>query len=214
MNYIVLAVSAKAKSGKTTFTDYIREYISNNKNIDIVYIPLAGKLKEIATDLYGWDGDKELYYREEQYSSGVSITEESVKEIFETRKVLIEDKGRRLLINIGDKGREIRPTVWVDYVVNKINKTKKVKPTMFLIDDLRYRNELEVLINSFGKKLYTVRINRKKSLKLDIPGEKDLDSNTNWSMIIENNGDKSTLETWAHFVGKTLEYRLINDKEG
>ena len=51
-------------------------------------------------------------------------------------------KDRQLLQQIGQKMREIKASVWIDYVINQAKHHQYV-----IIDDVRYRNEIEALKN-------------------------------------------------------------------
>jgi len=52
-------------------------------------------------------------------------------------------KDRSLLTSIGQKMREIDPAVWVNYVINECKDKEYC-----LVDDLRYQNEYEALVNN------------------------------------------------------------------
>ena len=54
-----------------------------------------------------------------------------------------EVKDRSLLTSIGQKMREIDPDVWVNYVISECKDTEYC-----LVDDLRYQNEYEALVNN------------------------------------------------------------------
>jgi len=174
MNFAIVGISGKALSGKSTAHKAITELMKTKescKDYRVIYSPLAEKLKEICTDLFDWDGDKGLYYNEDG----------SLK----------QDKGRQLLINVGtNKLREIRPTVWVDYVAKKIMKNiqnTEYNNTIFIIDDIRFRNEMETLAK-FGKKFVSIRLSRKSQLNLETESEIDLDGYTEFDYFLDNNG--------------------------
>ena len=57
-----------------------------------------------------------------------------------TEIFFMKHKDRGLLQQIGRKMREIRPTVFIDYVVNETSGSEN-----FLLDDARYVNEIETL---------------------------------------------------------------------
>src|SRR5208282_184079 len=98
MNSAIIILSGKMQSGKSTSAELIKEIIKEkieenaikqlNKekyelyNYSVEIHSFAKKLKEIASDLFDWNGDKNLYVE--------------------------KDKGRNVLINIGQKMREIR----------------------------------------------------------------------------------------------------------
>lgn len=60
---------------------------------------------------------------------------EIAKELFN-----MENKDRKLLIDIGKKMREINPDVWINYTIKDSNNYKNV-----IIDDVRYLNEFNKL---------------------------------------------------------------------
>lgn len=202
MRNILIAYSGKAKSGKTTCSNLLKKYIHehdlaerlidgskynylNNPNTFRVQIhSFATKLKEIAHDIFSWDGSKEnvMLPRPEGMFDGPD-------------QIPAPDKGRQLLVNIGKKFREIRPTIWLDYVINNIKKIDQndcVEETLFVIDDLRYRNELNAA-KTFHS-CVSVRITRKVgALDLDDQSEKDLD-NSEFDFYIDNDGTMDELK--------------------
>lgn len=189
MDFAIIAISGKAQSGKTTSKDIIKKIITKNyPDYKVVILPFAQKLKDIAEDLFGWDGDKNLYYKETvvfNTSSPDTVTHE-----------LIEDQGRQLLINLGKKMREIRSAVWADYVAKQIIsdiKNDTAHKKIYIIDDLRFKNEIKSL-ERFGTKLITLRINRREQLTINDISEIDLDDFINWNYYINNNFDINTLE--------------------
>lgn len=61
----------------------------------------------------------------------------------------MKEKDRNLLINIGMKMREIDPDIWVKYIIEK-TKDKK----FCIIDDVRFQNEYDYLIQNNFKIIY------------------------------------------------------------
>jgi len=60
----------------------------------------------------------------------------------------MENKDRRLLQDIGTKMREIKPTVWVDYLIRQIERDTSSPGFSYrgiVVDDLRFLNEAELL---------------------------------------------------------------------
>ena len=98
-----IAIIGKMCSGKTTIAD--RFITLNNKFHKLSF---AGKVKEIANDLFNMD-----------------------------------QKNRKLLQQIGTYMREIDPNVWANYVIKKSKEHEFV-----IIDDLRYKNEYDLLIKN------------------------------------------------------------------
>jgi len=169
----IIAFSGKAQSGKTE-TSKILKTIALDDDITVTIVSFASALKKIATDYFGWDGDKEIYYNEDGS--------------------IVQDKGRQLLINIGQQFRAIRPTIWVDIAMDKIKKLDQENPenNIFLIDDLRFKNEANV-INKI-ENAAIVRVSRKEgALDIDDISEKDLDD-YDFEENLKNNGTLKELE--------------------
>lgn len=186
MKNYVIAFSGKAHSGKDTAATAVEKLLENS----VIYLyryAFADKLKSIAYDLFFWDGSKD-------------ITEE-------------QDLGRNLLINIGNKLRDIRPNVWIDYVMNniqrdidnckKLPKTRDHIPVVSLITDLRYENEANLLKERENENLRVilVRLNRPGSLHLDTKSELDLDNYKKFDYTIKTrDGDLESLRTKLEYI--------------
>lgn len=184
-SHYIIAFSGKARVGKNTAAIFIKKLLKNT-NIEVIEESFADKLKNIARSLFFWNDDKSVYSYD------------------------ILDEGRNLLINIGNKMREIRPTVWVDYILDKIKSQveKDIWDTqkLFLITDLRYKNEADQLIffiknyNSLSKnqskiKILLIRLERPGCLHLDHISEIDLDNYNKFNYtIITNDNDFEALE--------------------
>ena len=52
----------------------------------------------------------------------------------------MEKKDRKLLQDIGFQMREIRPSIWIDFLIDQIKGKDRI-----VVDDIRYPNEYEVL---------------------------------------------------------------------
>jgi hypothetical protein len=179
MSNIIIALSGKAHSGKTEAMKVLMDEAEKD-GLEFINIPLAGALKQIAAEHFGWDGDKEIYFEDAEEvldgylkDDGTLDRENSIIEKF---KRPIPDKGRQLLINIGDKFREIRPTIWADILIKKINTLDAQKPNgvIYCVDDLRYKNEIAVL--SQYPNTILARISRPDGqLNLQVKSELDLD---------------------------------------
>jgi len=204
MRNVLLVFSGKAQSGKSTSTGLVKEIIKEDEAIgelgwnNVEIHSFATALKDIARKYFGWDGSKEILMR--PVVGGLDITEEPVPDV-----------GRTLLLNIGKKFREIRPTIWVDYVINDIkNNDKTVLKTIFAIDDMRFKNELN-LAKTFHS-CVSVRITRKEgALNLDDISEKDLDDST-FDFYIDNDGSPEELKIKLRNLLKDIENRYNDPK--
>ena len=103
-------------------------------------IALAGKMasgkSSVANDLCVRYGENNCYIT--SFAAKIKIL---AKELFN-----MENKDRFLLQNIATKMREIKSSVWYDYTINECNSLAKNNiKEHFIIDDLRFDDELEAL---------------------------------------------------------------------
>ena len=96
---------------------------------------------------------------------------------------------RELLIKVGCMYRDIDQNFWVNQVYRKIGMDKDHE--LFLIDDLRFRNEAK-LIRCWGGSL--IRIVRPGIQEIDDPSEKDLDDWESWDLVVDNSGSIKDLD--------------------
>lgn len=194
MNFAIIGISGKAHSGKTTTNEAIKKLVAAKENAStykIKYLPLAAKLKDLCTELHGWDGDKTLYTNPD---GTMDIT-----------------RGRGILIEVGRCHRTINPNVWVDYVSKKITnliQDPEQNNTIYIIDDIRYKNELETM-KRFGKKFMSIRLSRKSQLNLDTPSEVDLDDCQDFDYFLDNNG---TLEELSGLLDQIVDDVITRSK--
>ena len=231
MKNILIAFSGKAQSGKSTSANILKdlildiqyEQLKNDPNIEAVsrngdsfdvvekngshqgwalwtssgqIHSFATALKEIAGKYFNWEGDKGIYYTKEDIGDGDGIVE--------IVDVPIPDSGRQLLINIGQAFRAIRPSIWVDYVVNNIKKESQKyenRGMAFIVDDMRFRNEIK-LCKTFDP-CFTVRISRPNELHIEDASETDLD-NESFDYYIKNNGSKEELKSELEKIYKDI----------
>jgi hypothetical protein len=70
-----------------------------------------------------------------------------------------DDKGRQLLIDIGQAGRKYNPDIWVEYTFKKFVPLCADAPfDLILVDDWRFPNELQYLQSGQEYAIYTIRI--------------------------------------------------------
>jgi len=182
MPNILIVVSGKATSGKTTVADFIKEIVTDT---EVQKWSFATSLKQIAKDIFDWNGDKDIYYENIQVSDRT----------YPLIPIPIPDRGRQLLINIGGYFRNIRQSVWVDLIMKKISEYDRIhleKDNIHCIDDLRFLNEISV-VKKYNKCI-TIRIKRDSVSIIDDQSENDLD-NEIFDYYIENNGTKEQLRT-------------------
>ena len=157
----IIAFSGKAQAGKTESSKVIKELIEADGFV-FKKISFAEGLKVIAEKYFDWDGDKEIHV---QPIGGI-----------DGQDVIIQDRGRQLLINIGMKFREIRPTIWADIAYKQILEFDKSNPenVIYCIDDMRFKNEVNV-IRKYGNSTLVRVIRENGQLNIDDISEKDCD---------------------------------------
>ena len=152
--HVVIAISGKAGSGKTTVAGYIQQWAKDEYCEGRLY-SIAWKLKEIATEVFKWNGEK---------GQGDK-----------------KDSGRNLLINIGNAFRDIRPNVWIDFLIQRIRQEQPMtnrdfSHVFYIIDDLRFQNEADKLREAFGDAVVFIRLERPGIQEIQDVTENDLDA--------------------------------------
>jgi hypothetical protein len=182
----LIAFTGKAQAGKTESSKILEELVIRD-GYKFVKISFASALKDIAKLYFGWDGDKGIYY----------VDGEPVK-----------DRGRQLLINIGAKFREIRPTIWADIALEEMKRISEETPEgiVFCIDDLRFKNEVAI-VNKFGASKIIKIVRPNGQLSIDDISEKDLDD-VKFETVVENSG---TLEDLAKSVEKVYNLAITGN---
>lgn len=125
---VVVLVSGKAGSGKSTIAEKLAERISLIDGMDVMLYGFADPIKHIAKAFFGWDGQK-------------------------------DDRGRRLLQQIGAVGREYDQDIWVKHFLNQLDKRSGIFPKNFaFISDWRFPNELSYLQKNPLLDVVTIRV--------------------------------------------------------
>jgi len=135
-----IAIAGQMASGKTTLAE-------NLVKIGYKKVSLAGKVKEIAGDLFH-----------------------------------MEEKDRPLLQQIGMKMREIRPSVWIDYIIHLGEEHDNL-----VIDDVRFANEAKVLKEA-GWTIVRLDISEK------LQKERLQNTYEDWEVHWNSRGDASEVE--------------------
>jgi hypothetical protein len=172
MKNILIGFTGKAQSGKTTASDALEKLVKAD-GLEFRKISFAEPLKQLCKDWFDWDGSKEIFV---QPIGGV-----------DGQDVVIQDKGRQLLINVGMKMREIRGTIWADLAYKKICEINVKQPEgiVLTMDDVRFRNELHIIAKVPNSLI--VNLNRPNGqLSIDDISEKDLDDVVFENKILNN----------------------------
>ena len=192
----IIAFAGKAQAGKTESSKIVKD-ISESNGLIFKKISFATALKDIAEKYFDWDGDKGIYYYPSKFEKTHKIDDAYLPD------VAIPDKGRQLLINIGKKFREIRPTIWADIAYKQILDFDKVNPenVIYCIDDMRFKNEVNI-VRKYGNSTLIRVIRENGQLNIDDISEKDVDD-VIFDQTVNNNG---TLENLRDRVSEIYKF--------
>jgi hypothetical protein len=149
--------------------------------LKVKHISFAGKLKDISFQLFGWAGIKPAVY----YESHPECKEHIIPEL--------NMSARDIWIDIGNKMREVYPTVWLDYALGGI------KADVIIISDLRFVNEANAVRAAGGTLIKIVRPDLPRGTDL---AETSLLDWEDWDQVIANGG---TLEGLNKMMEKLAE---------
>ena len=136
----------------------------------------ASYLKEVAYRLFMWGGmQNEAYY-------------EANPEAKERTLVAVGKTPREIMIELGNKVREIHPDTWIHLTLDSVPSST----THLLISDVRYPNEARNIQARGGK---VVRIDRPTAVKTDDIADNALEGYTNWDQIIINSGSEQAFKS-------------------
>lgn len=187
----ILGLGCTAQVGKDTAADYLeKRYPGRVKRIGF-----ADKLKKIAMELFG------LSY-EQCYGA------QGIKETIDPRYGLTP---REILQSIGEKMREIYPSIWVDTVFNTtMVELQAAGYDCFVISDVRYPNEADRVHDKGG---VVVKITRKGSgvtVGAKHSSETSMQDYKEFDYVIEND---STLEEYFQKIDQVMEDLEYGRKE-
>ena len=186
----LILISGHAGVGKTTLANYIIEYIKENYSYLLVV--------------------------KESFARGVKDT---AKQGFNWDGEK-DQKGRKLLQDVGRAGREYNIDLWATQTRNRIW-TLPVFPNLVIIDDWRFPNEVDYFnrvrfFNFKANNVYAVRIEApQREILKDTPeyfdvSETSLDNYNRYNYIINNSG---SLEELKNNAGKIIELLIRSEKE-
>ncbi len=101
-----------------------------------------------------------------------------------------DERGRKLLQDIGTSGRNYNEDIWVNHV-NRLLKwwaSETADHQLAVVTDIRYPNEIQRIKHEFSD-VVTIRITRDSVEKLKHPSETALDQWTDWDYVVGNNGN-------------------------
>lgn len=165
----IILISGKARHGKTTTGNFLREYYES-KNLKVTNTLLALYLKMYVKNFFGWDGSEETKPRELLQQLGTEVIRKGLnKEDF-----------------------------FVDRTIEDIEILKHFF-NIFIIDDIRFPNEIEGLKKNFKNViiLKIIRPNFESDLnqkQLNHSSETSLDNYDQYDYVITNDGTLDNLK--------------------
>lgn len=167
--------------GKTTLAyEIMQSFVSNSCQIESFAIP--------------------LYMEIMQFLGYQKISKEKVLEF---KKSSHKDEVRPLLRTIGKERRDITPDYWVNKLEERINTT--VDQEFVIIDDIRFLNEGEMVVNNSGTLVYLKR--GLLEYEKDLPTFRELPNTEAICDMVLNSKEKTPEEearyVWAMHLYKT-----------
>lgn len=179
----IIALGHQKGVGKDTAAGFLNTIlrISVPKQV-IKHISFAAKLKDISFQLFGWAGLKRgIYYESHSKDKEVNLP-------------LLGCAPRDIWIGVGNKLREIKQSVWIDYALKGIN------ADIIIISDLRFRNEAAAIREVNGM---LIKIERNVPKGTDA-AEINLLNWSDWDQIIDNNDSLDRLNTHMEILAQEI----------
>ncbi len=171
---MLIGLLARRTYGKDTIADYLV------KNYGYQKVPLASPLKEACRILFNFD-DEQLYgSQKETIDPNWGIAPRQVFQYLGT-DVLRNDISKII--------PDIKDNFWINNVKIQYKKALKQNPnTKFVISDVRFQNEVDIIQKLGGK---VVKIERDLNINDTTDtheSEKSIDFINNYDILVENNG--------------------------
>ncbi len=171
----IIAFGHQKSVGKSTAAKFLDTYIRTSyPKLKVKHSSFAGKLKDVAFQLFRWSGLERGVYYETHYQE---------KEIV---LPIIGKSPRQVWIEVGNKMRDISPDVWLKSAINC------PKCDLIIISDLRFTNEANYIKDNNG---IVVKIHRPGILTGTDQAEIDLLAYTRWDALINNDGTLDEFNT-------------------
>jgi len=184
----IIAFGHQKGVGKDTAARFLDTILRTTSTLTIKHISFAGKLKDISYQLFGWAGLKPAVY----YESHPERKEQII--------LKLNMSARDIWIGVGNKMRDVYPTVWLDFVFNGVN------ADVIIISDLRFWNEAEAIRAAGGT---LIKIERGGLPLGTDEAETSLLAWKDWDQVLFNNSSLDNLNSDM----KQLSQEIIDDKE-
>lgn len=183
---IIIGIGHYSRVGKDSLANEIHSHLVA-RGVRVYKRPFAQKLKEVAYDLYGWDGlmDEEFY---------------NTKEGEAYRDVPLPTIGKtpvEIWVELGNSLRDhIYKETWVEQVLETLDEGVTIIP------DVRFPNEAEAIREKGG---YLIKVIRPGVVPKDTVSDRALLDYENWDIVFCNEGSYSQLRLFAEEIAAKLE---------
>lgn len=196
---MIILISGKKQSGKNTVSDMIADILDKKRDIEIEEGSFAEILKEFLAKIIGMDSSM---FEDEQFKKK-SLGEEFdiVDKSGIDSKALYSNVSPRFLMEyVGTEliRKQWNKNIWAYGLLNKYKEIRRKynfdnKQLVFVVSDLRFRNELEIFKKE-ERNLFTIRVVRDEVAQdSKSESEIDLDNYKDWDYVIHNNGTEINL---------------------
>lgn len=196
---MIIAISGKKQSGKNTVSDMIADILDKKRDIEIEEGSFAKILKEFLAKIIGVDSGM---FEDEQFKTKSLGEEFDIvdKSKIESKVLYSNITPRFLMEYVGTEliRKQWNKNIWVYGLLNKYKEIRRKynfdnKQLVFVVSDLRFRNELEIFKRE-ERNLYTIRVVRNEvAQESKSESETDLDNYKDWDYVIYNNGTEIDL---------------------
>ncbi len=195
----ILGISGKKQSGKSSLTKYIRDnlhLLTKYKTINIY--SYADEVKNMCCNIMGLTS-QQCWGTDDDKNSITKYRFENMPEFKDGMPTGLMT-ARQVLQHVGTNiFRKMDPNIWVYATIRKIQKEKY---DLALIDDVRFKEEVEAIYN-FSSNSKVIRLTRAPFKDIDFhPSETALDGYDNFSLVLENH--KMTKEESCEKLGQYL----------
>lgn len=170
----IIGFGHRKRVGKDTAAKFLQTHLRiGMRKVSIAKGNLAYPLKQQCHYLYSWAGVREPEFYDTEEGSPL-------------REIVLPDLGmtpRELWIKYGNKTREIYPDTWIRWQVNHAETVLKVD--LLILADIRYFNEVDIVIQNGGK---VYKIDREDAPISHDVADDALALYEGWGGILINNG--------------------------
>ncbi len=185
-NALVVGFGHRKRTGKDTASNMLLTHLAAlAPDVTVEKVSFAKKLKAVSYDMFGWAGLQpgDFYELDEN------------AHLREVVLPLVGKTPRQIWIEVGNKMREVYADIWVR------NALLGPKAQIIVLSDLRYHNEAGIIEELGG---FRYKLNRPGVPISNDVADVNLDNYTNWSEVIQNDGELAELSDKVLVIARTV----------